>query len=243
MKIHIVQKGDTLFEIAKNYGVNFEEIVKLNSQLSSPDMIMPGMKIKIPSETKQVKSATDKTERIDRVKQEAKTTERPIGEMNGDDLVEPKSLHVKIPDEYKPLSSVKPIPKTVRVPEQVRQMADETNEVMEKKQVKEQEVQQVKTRREGTPCRPMNDYVDEMPKPNYARPISHHCCCCCQNTHAMYAQRNPSPYYQRGPYYGNPYMTQHMHNQMPNVGYMQYQQMSNMPNYDQNQMPASRTKM
>ncbi|GKU81419.1 SafA/ExsA family spore coat assembly protein [Niallia sp. NCCP-28] len=49
MKIHIVQKGDTLWEIAKKYGVNFEELKMLNSQLSNPDMIMPGMKIKVPT--------------------------------------------------------------------------------------------------------------------------------------------------------------------------------------------------
>ncbi|MEH6944270.1 SafA/ExsA family spore coat assembly protein, partial [Bacillus sp. JJ722] len=48
MKIHIVQKGDTLWKLAKKYGVHFEELKKLNSQLSNPDMIMPGMKIKIP---------------------------------------------------------------------------------------------------------------------------------------------------------------------------------------------------
>ena len=48
MRIHIVQKGDTLWKIAKKYGVNFEELKKLNTQLSNPDMIMPGMKIKIP---------------------------------------------------------------------------------------------------------------------------------------------------------------------------------------------------
>lgn len=54
MKIHIVQKGDTLWEIAKNYGVDFEELKQINSHISSPDMIMPGMKIKIPSSAKAV---------------------------------------------------------------------------------------------------------------------------------------------------------------------------------------------
>ncbi|PKG24416.1 SafA/ExsA family spore coat assembly protein [Niallia nealsonii] len=49
MKIHIVQKGDTLWEIAKKYGVNFEELKMLNPQLSNPDMIMPGTKIKVPT--------------------------------------------------------------------------------------------------------------------------------------------------------------------------------------------------
>ncbi|WP_417774581.1 SafA/ExsA family spore coat assembly protein [Siminovitchia sediminis] len=49
MKIHIVQKGDTLWKIAKKYGVDFEELKKVNAQLSNPDMIMPGMKIKVPA--------------------------------------------------------------------------------------------------------------------------------------------------------------------------------------------------
>ena len=49
MKIHIVQKGDTLWKIAKKYGVNFEELKQMNTQLSNPDMIMPGMKIKVPT--------------------------------------------------------------------------------------------------------------------------------------------------------------------------------------------------
>ncbi|QIW80860.1 spore coat assembly protein SafA [Bacillus tequilensis] len=50
MKIHIVQKGDSLLKIAEKYGVDIEEVKKLNTQLSNPDLIMPGMKIKVPSE-------------------------------------------------------------------------------------------------------------------------------------------------------------------------------------------------
>ncbi|MBS4176210.1 SafA/ExsA family spore coat assembly protein [Lederbergia citrea] len=49
MKIHIAQKGETLWKIAQKYGVNFEELKQMNAQLSNPDMIMPGMKIKVPS--------------------------------------------------------------------------------------------------------------------------------------------------------------------------------------------------
>lgn len=55
MKIHIVQKGDTLWEIAKKYGVDFQELKAVNTQLSNPDMIMPGMKIKVPTGTVHVK--------------------------------------------------------------------------------------------------------------------------------------------------------------------------------------------
>jgi morphogenetic protein associated with SpoVID len=58
VKIHIVQKGDTLWKIAKKYGVNFEELKKMNTQLSNPDMIMPGMKIKIPTTGGTVKKET-----------------------------------------------------------------------------------------------------------------------------------------------------------------------------------------
>ncbi|MEH7379804.1 SafA/ExsA family spore coat assembly protein, partial [Bacillus sp. JJ1533] len=55
MKIHIVQKGDTLWEIAKKYGVDFQELKAVNTQLSNPDMLMPGMKIKVPTGTIHVK--------------------------------------------------------------------------------------------------------------------------------------------------------------------------------------------
>ncbi|MEH7512716.1 SafA/ExsA family spore coat assembly protein, partial [Gottfriedia acidiceleris] len=48
MRIHIVIKGDTLKSIAQKYNIDYEEIVKLNAQLSNPDMIYPGMKIKVP---------------------------------------------------------------------------------------------------------------------------------------------------------------------------------------------------
>ncbi|WP_338000921.1 SafA/ExsA family spore coat assembly protein [Neobacillus terrae] len=62
MKIHIVQKGDTLWKIAKKYGVNFEELKKMNAQLSNPDMIMPGMKVKVPTSGGMVKKANPKVE-------------------------------------------------------------------------------------------------------------------------------------------------------------------------------------
>jgi morphogenetic protein associated with SpoVID len=58
VKIHIVQKGDTLWKIAQKYGVDFEQLKKMNSQLSNPDMIMPGMKIKIPTSSGNVKKET-----------------------------------------------------------------------------------------------------------------------------------------------------------------------------------------
>ncbi|WP_243290681.1 SafA/ExsA family spore coat assembly protein [Bacillus sp. FJAT-47783] len=58
MKIHIVQKGDTLWKIAQKYGVDFEELKQMNTQLSNPDLIMPGMKIKVPTGGVPVKTDT-----------------------------------------------------------------------------------------------------------------------------------------------------------------------------------------
>jgi morphogenetic protein associated with SpoVID len=49
VKIHIVQKGDTLWKLAEKYGVDFDVLVKSNNHLSNPEMLMPGMKIKIPT--------------------------------------------------------------------------------------------------------------------------------------------------------------------------------------------------
>ena len=82
VKIHIVQKGDTLWKIAKKYGVNFEELKKLNSQLSNPDMIMPGMKIKVPTAGANIKKeapmgAPNSTINVG-VKKEMPKKEQPI---------------------------------------------------------------------------------------------------------------------------------------------------------------------
>jgi len=54
VKIHVVQKGDTLWNLSKKYNVDFEELKAANSQLANPDMVMPGMKIKIPIKKKHV---------------------------------------------------------------------------------------------------------------------------------------------------------------------------------------------
>lgn len=93
MKIHIVQKGDTIWEIAKEYGVDFEQVKELNPQISSPDMIMPGMKIKIPSATKTV-NKEKKT-----VKEEAykDISPKPIQAIQEDDSTQPKEVKIEMP--------------------------------------------------------------------------------------------------------------------------------------------------
>lgn len=61
MHIHIVQKGDTLWKLAQEYQVDFEELKKANAHLADPDKIMPGMKIKIPTKSVPVKKEMPKS--------------------------------------------------------------------------------------------------------------------------------------------------------------------------------------
>lgn len=49
MRVHIVQKGDTLWKIAKQYAIGFEELKRLNAHLANPDYIVPGMEIYLPA--------------------------------------------------------------------------------------------------------------------------------------------------------------------------------------------------
>ncbi|TXL68084.1 SafA/ExsA family spore coat assembly protein [Cerasibacillus terrae] len=108
MKIHIVQKGDTLWEIAKMYGVDFEELKSLNSQLSSPDMIMPGMKIKVPGVEKTVKKETPKEKQIKKETQTKKEIQiKPT----------PQPKETKKEEKKKILQPAMPTPPLPKMPE------------------------------------------------------------------------------------------------------------------------------
>jgi spore coat assembly protein SafA len=54
LKIYIVQKGDTASKIAEKHGVSLSALKSLNTQLSDPEKLKPGMKIKVPTESKPV---------------------------------------------------------------------------------------------------------------------------------------------------------------------------------------------
>lgn len=54
MKIHVVKKGDTLFEIAKKHGVGLEQLIEANPQIADPNRIDVGTKVRIPSVPKPV---------------------------------------------------------------------------------------------------------------------------------------------------------------------------------------------
>ena len=56
MNVHIVQKGDTLWKIARQNGVSFDELKRMNAHLANPDYIVPGMKIFLPDQAAGKKS-------------------------------------------------------------------------------------------------------------------------------------------------------------------------------------------
>jgi len=119
LKIHIVQKGDTLWELSKKYGVDFEALKSANSQLSSPDMIMPGMKIRIPTSAKTVKK--------EMVKKEAPIKEQqvqmPIKEQKVETPykdISPKPMPVVKEDDLMPQMDLKPempMPQMPQIPQ------------------------------------------------------------------------------------------------------------------------------
>lgn len=114
LKIHIVQKGDTLWELSKKYGVNFEELKDMNSHIASPDLIMPGMKIRIPTNAKVVRK-------------EAPVQQAPIQQAPVQPKVEqpykditPKPLPVIEEDDQAPIMEIKPempIPQMPQIPQ------------------------------------------------------------------------------------------------------------------------------
>lgn len=49
MRIHIVKKGDTLYQLSKKYHVNLDKLIEMNPQIADPNKLDIGMKVKIPS--------------------------------------------------------------------------------------------------------------------------------------------------------------------------------------------------
>lgn len=49
MKIHIVKKGDTLYALSQKYGVTLQKIIEANPQISNPEVLAIGDKVKIPA--------------------------------------------------------------------------------------------------------------------------------------------------------------------------------------------------
>jgi morphogenetic protein associated with SpoVID len=162
VKIHIVQKGDTLWKIAKKYGVNFEEMKKLNSQLSNPDMIMPGMKIKVPTAGGTIKKETSLGSHNPGpgVKKEIPLTEHPFAKEKP--IPAPiKEMPIKeVPIKEQPIIKEAPkAPYTPKMPLQVVPEIDINNYYM-------MNMQNMKIEQPQLPPKPANilPEVKEVPK-------------------------------------------------------------------------------
>jgi len=59
LHVHVVQRGDTLWKIAKQYGVSFDEVKRLNAHLANPDYVVPGMKIFVPEQSAKVQGTME----------------------------------------------------------------------------------------------------------------------------------------------------------------------------------------
>ncbi|MFJ8255928.1 SafA/ExsA family spore coat assembly protein, partial [Peribacillus asahii] len=133
MKIHIVQKGDTLWKLAKKYGVSFEELKKLNTQLSNPDLLMPGMKLKIPGSASNVKKEAVKPSQI--VHKGVKEAQIPSTPPQVSKEEEQPIMQLKPMAEEQPIMQPKPVEKEqpvvvqedVPIPEPVIPQADMAN--------------------------------------------------------------------------------------------------------------------
>ncbi|WP_052352841.1 SafA/ExsA family spore coat assembly protein, partial [Neobacillus dielmonensis] len=161
MKIHIVQKGDTLWKIAKKYGVNFEELKKLNTQLSNPDMIMPGMKIKVPTTGGTIKKEGPVSN--PGVKKEVPLKEQPVKEMPVPKKEVPiKEVPIKeVPVKEVPIAKEAPkAPYTPKMPLQIIPEIDVNNYYM-------MNMQQMKVEQPQLPPKPVNilpEVKPEVPK-------------------------------------------------------------------------------
>lgn len=213
MKIHIVQKGDTIWEIAAQYGVNFEELKKLNSHLSSPDMIMPGMKIKIPTTSKYVKTSptSDKIEKKETTKKESPKVATKTDIQKDSDQKKSKEVtdnytlqQLKKPqlgDETLTTQSKNMFSKQVKQPESGHEIKQQSN-VMPSQQYDKSIKQQM-------PGYDNQHFPGFMPLPNYVNPMPVQPCCC--HCHCKMP-------YQMQLYHGNMHQKHNvnMQNNMPN---------------------------
>ncbi|SDI85005.1 morphogenetic protein associated with SpoVID [Natribacillus halophilus] len=127
MKIHIVQKGDTLWNLAKQYDVDFEELKAANTQLADPEKIMPGMKIKIPGQTVPAKKEAEEAKKKEPVE---KPPVKDMPEMPKKPEPPKKEAEPKKPEPPKKEAPImKPPPKKMPVMEAPKKDKPEPSEV------------------------------------------------------------------------------------------------------------------
>lgn len=84
--VHTVQKGDTLFALARRHKTTVDDIMRYNPQIEDRDKIYPGQKVDIPtgSATKQkyAKYTVVHGDNLTKIATKFKTTVKAIVELN-----------------------------------------------------------------------------------------------------------------------------------------------------------------
>ncbi|HWL13306.1 MAG TPA: LysM peptidoglycan-binding domain-containing protein [Ureibacillus sp.] len=109
MRIHIVQKGETLWRIAKQYGIGLDELKRLNAHLANPDYIVPGMEIILPEGSAASKSAMTK-EQMTLPKSTKEMITAPKQQLTKEQLTK------EVPKEIPKVVETAPIPEPVPMP-------------------------------------------------------------------------------------------------------------------------------
>ncbi|MGV3487889.1 MAG: SafA/ExsA family spore coat assembly protein [Tuberibacillus sp.] len=141
MKIYTVQEGDSLYEIAKKHGVDLSELEKANPQLSDPNKIMPGMKIKVPTGGVHVKKKEMPVKKEAPIKKEV-----PIKKEMPVKKEVPEKKEVPIPAE-------KPINMEISINKEtvIEEVPVKEKPVAEKKQMPEKPVKKILPKMEKKP--------------------------------------------------------------------------------------------
>lgn len=253
-----MQKGDTLWEIAKKYGVDFDELKQANSQLSSPDMIMPGMKIKVPSTIKSVKKDIPVKEKKIEKETKEQMIKKPAPMLEGDEKEKKKEVKPQMPLPQMPQAPQIPEYPTMKMPMFEQEMKNytminlpqmpQTHEVKEEKPKevpKQKETKEAKDFKEYMPPK-MPEHLQIPPQPT-AVPMAMemdkhftHMCPVCSHHYT------PVPHMVEGHHYGHHPMAGYMGGQHqghhPMQGYMPYSPMMSDCDEGTMEMPVQSMK-
>lgn len=227
------------------YGVDFETLKQVNSQLSSPDMIMPGMKIKIPSTSKPVKKKdVTKGEQVKK-KEQVIPPKALIEEDDKKEMLKPKPqmplMHqvempmldydMSLPEMPVPEISSPEMPK----PKKKEEMPKPKPQVHTEKQVQKEEPQKMPMPEMSVPPfetpAPAPEFppVHQMAPPMHMMPV----CCypvnpCCQMHHPLHMHKSSCGCGGQG--HGYPMSLDMHHQHLPNhppMDNMMHQYMGN----------------
>lgn len=235
-----MKKGDTLRNIANTYDVEFEELKKMNAHLAHPDMIMPGMKIRIPvyKQEEQKESKNTKNQKSIPLKKEGKLEHpepkekkkkqepspiHPMGQIKEDDNKEHKNVQPTVPFEQQkaPSLNMGSVPKMPTMPDMPH-----ISPISEEKESKKQ--------KEAVKKQPLPDKKEQEQEHDHSIPLtSYGCHCYCGSCTPMHFGGTDMNQMMHAPFQQQEYMMQPQQQSSPQ---QQMYMMQPSPCGSQNQM-------